>query len=276
MQASDMTGWARRIRQESLKMIHLSTGGHPGGALSIAEIVAVLYFDVMNVKPDDPKWPDRDRLVLSKGHGCAAVYAALGLKGFFPVEHFKRFRRIDGLLQGHPSINIPGIDAPSGSLGLGLSQGLGMALGAKKSSRSFRTYVILGDGDMQEGNTWEAIMAAAHMRLDNLCAILDANGLQADGKVDDTMCYEPAAAKLTAFGWNVVEIDGHDNVAVGEAFLEAAKCKNKPTFIIARTVKGKGVSFMENISSWHGTVRISDQQLEQALSELAPVELLRR
>ncbi|MBI2353859.1 MAG: transketolase [Deltaproteobacteria bacterium] len=268
MTDSDLRYHARQIRGETLRIIHRSTGGHPGGALSIADVLAVLYFSEMRIDPHQPRWSDRDRLVLSKGHGCASLYAALGLRGFFDCAEFDRFRRLDGLLQGHPSVSIPGIDAPSGSLGMGLSQGLGMALGGRCTGRNFRTWVILGDGDMQEGCTWEAIMATGHHRVASLCAILDANTLQADGRVCDTMDYAPVREKIEAFRWNVIETDGHDCDFLASAFHAARDCRDKPTLIVARTVKGKGVSFMEDQPHWHGTVKISDSDLERALAEI--------
>ena len=260
--------WARTIRVEALTMIHHSSAGHPGGSLSVADIMAVLYFSEVNVKPDYPKWSDRDRVILSKGHACAAWYAALGLRGFFDLAEFSRFRRIDGLLEGHPSITTPGVDAPSGSLGMGLSQGLGMALGGRCAKKNFRVYVILGDGDMQEGNTWEAIMAAGHHRVDNLCAILDYNKVQQEGRVEDTMDFAPVADKLTAFRWAVEEIDGHDCEQIRIALQRARARKGQPSFIVAHTIKGKGVSFMENQARWHGTVPLSAEQLARALAEI--------
>jgi transketolase len=271
MTENNLRSIACRIRGETLRIIHRSTGGHPGGALSLAEILAGLYFSELRIDPRRPRWPDRDRLVLSKGHGCAALYAALGLKGFFDRIEFDRFRRLDGLLQGHPSISIPGIDAPSGSLGMGLSQGLGMALGGRCTESDFRTWVILGDGDMQEGCTWEAFMAAGHHRVSSLCAILDANGLQADGRVSDTMDYTPVREKVEAFRWNVIDVEGHDCVDITDAFRAARDCRDRPTLIIARTVKGKGVSFMEDRPNWHGTVKISTNDLESALAEIGAV-----
>jgi transketolase len=266
--AAEIREWARRIRVEVLRMIHHCPAGHPGGSLSVADIVATLYFGVLQVKPEDPDWPERDRVVLSKGHACAAVYAALGLKGYFPVGEFLKFRRIDGLLEGHPSIVIPGIDAPSGSLGMGLSQGLGMALGARCARKNFRVYVILGDGDMQEGATWEALMAGGHHRLDNLCAILDYNRLQAEGRVADTMDYEPVADKVRSFRWAVEEVDGHDCGRLLAALHRAQARKGTPSFIIAHTIKGKGVSFMEDLAQWHGTVALTAEELAKALAEV--------
>jgi len=264
----DLNHHARQIREEALRMIHHSTGGHPGGALSIADILAVLYFSELRIDPRDPGCSDRDRLILSKGHACAALYAALGLRGYFDCVEFSRFRRLDGLLQGHPSVSIPGIDAPSGSLGMGLSQGLGMAMAGRCLGKDFHTWVILGDGDMQEGSTWEAIMAAGHHKMASLSAILDANGLQADGRVCHIMEYGPARKKVEAFGWNVIEADGHDCDTLAGACGAARDCRDKPTLIVARTVKGKGVSFMENQPMWHGTAKISEDELRLAFSEI--------
>jgi len=260
--------WARKIRVETLTMIHHSPAGHPGGSLSVAEIMAVLYFSEINVKPNDPKWPDRDRVLLSKGHACAAWYAALGLRGFFDVGEFLKFRRIDGLLQGHPSITTPGVDAVSGSLGMGLSQGLGMALGGRCAKKDFRVYVILGDGDMQEGATWEAIMAAGYQRMDNLCAVLDYNKIQQEGLVQETMDFAPVADKLRTFRWAVEEIDGHDCDQISFALHRARTQKGLPSFIVSHTIKGKGVSFMENQARWHGTVPLSAEELARALAEV--------
>ncbi|MFC1705292.1 transketolase [Planctomycetota bacterium] len=263
-----MTAIARKIRVEALKMIAASPGGHPGGALSMAEILAALYFRVARVRPSDPAWSGRDRIVLSKGHACASYYAALGMRGYFDAEEFRRFRRIDGLLEGHSSVSVPGVDAPSGSLGMGLSQALGMALGARVLQRDCQIWVILGDGDMQEGATWEALMAAGHHRVGNLCAVLDHNGLQQHGSVANTMDYSPIAEKVRAFRWHMAELDGHDSEAVVEALNAARKRSLQPTFIVARTVKGKGVSFMENQAAWHGTVTISPEELQTATQEL--------
>lgn len=260
--------WAKNIRIESLKMMYLCPAGHPGGTLSLAEIIATLYFSEININPEYPAWPKRDRVILSKGHGCVALYSALGLLGYFDVEEFTKFRRIQGLLQGHPSMSIPGVDAPSGSLGMGLSQGLGMALGSRYSRTDFRVYVILGDGDMQEGCTWEAIMAAGHHNMDNLCAILDYNKIQQDGFVEETMNYSPIIEKLEAFNWTVIEVDGHDCNQIQNAFKKARENEGKPFFIIAHTTKGKGVSFMENTSKWHGTVPLSKENFDRALYEI--------
>jgi len=257
------------IRREALKMIHDSPAGHPGGALSMADIMAVIYFGFANLRPDEPDWRERDRVILSKGHACAAYYAALGLRGYFDRDEFKRFRRINGLLEGHPSVTIPGVDAPSGSLGMGLAQGLGMALAAQKQGEQFGVYVILGDGDMQEGCTWEALMAAGHHKTGRLCAILDYNGIQQESTVEETMDYAPVAEKVRAFRWAVEEIDGHDCRQIRSALDGARVRTGQPTFIVASTTKGKGVSFMENTTAWHGSVPLGDEDLQRALAELA-------
>jgi len=259
---------ANNIRIELLKSIHSAKSGHPGGSLSIADILAVLYFEEMRIRPEEPDWPDRDRLVLSKGHACPALYAVLALKGYFPESDLNGLRKVNHYLEGHPDVKIPGIDAPSGSLGMGLSQGLGMAMAARYTKRNFRTYVILGDGDMEEGNTWEAIMAAGHYKMDNLVAILDANRLQGDDFVEKQMNYFPVIEKLSAFRWYTIEIDGHNFEQIRESLNEAKNTKGKPTFILAHTIKGKGVSFMENSKYWHGSVKITDEELEKALKEL--------
>lgn len=249
-------------------MINYCPAGHPGGSLSVADIMAVLYFSEVNVKPEEPLWPERDRVLLSKGHACVAQYAALGFKGFFDTAEFLKFRRIGGLLEGHPSVSIPGIDAPSGSLGLGLSQGLGMALGGRCAKKNFRVYVILGDGDMQEGATWEAIIAAGHHKVDNLCAILDYNKIQQGGRIEDIMNFSPVAEKISSFHWAVDEIDGHDCEQINVALKKARMQKGCPSFIIAHTIKGKGVSFMENQAKWHGTIALSDDEYKKALDEV--------
>jgi transketolase len=259
---------ASEIRFGALELIHYAGSGHPGGSLSCADALAVLYFGTMRLRPREPQWRERDRLVLSKGHACPALYAALAQRGYFPRAEFRRFRSLGGLLQGHPDIGTPGVDAPSGSLGMGLSQGLGMALGAGRQGLDFRTFVILGDGDMQEGNTWEALMAAGVKQLGSLTAILDANGLQGDDRVARQMDYEPIVAKVAAFGWRVSEIDGHDTDAIEAELDEAALHSLQPTFIVARTTKGKGVSFMEDQQYWHGSVPISGEELETARKDL--------
>jgi transketolase len=232
------------------------------------DIVMELYFYEMRTDPENPNWPDRDRLVLSKGHACPALYAVLALKGYFPESDLNGLRKIDSYLEGHPDVKIPGIDAPSGSLGMGLSQGLGMAMGARYTKRSFRTYVILGDGDMEEGNTWEAVMAAGYYKMDNLVVVLDANKLQGDDFVERQMNYFPIVEKVASFGWHAIEIDGHNFEQIRDALSDAKNTKGKPTFILAHTIKGKGVSFMENNNYWHGSVKITDEEFERALQEL--------
>lgn len=259
---------AIEIRRDALEMIYRAGSGHPGGSLSIADLLACLYFDHLRIDPCDPAWPERDRLVLSKGHGCPALYAALAGRGYFSRDEFRRFRRLGGLLEGHPHPKIPGVEAVSGSLGMGLSQGLGMALGARFQKRSFWVYVILGDGDMEEGATWEALMAAGYHRVENLVAILDANGRQGEGRVGDVMDYCPVLPKVEAFRWRVLEIDGHRIEQLLEALERARQASGQPTFILAHTLKGKGVSFMEDVQYWHGSVGLSDQQFAQAMREL--------
>jgi len=258
---------ATKCRKMALQAIYHAKSGHPGGSLSIADILVVLY-EEMRVRPEEPNWPNRDRLVLSKGHACPALYAVLALKGYFPESDLNTLRKIDNYLEGHPDVKIPGIDAPSGSLGMGLSQGLGMAMGARYTKRTFRTYVILGDGDMEEGNTWEAFMAGGHHKVDNLVAILDANNLQGDDFVERQMNYFPVIEKVMSFGWHTIEIDGHNFEQIRDALSEAKNTKGRPTFILAHTIKGKGVSFMENSKYWHGSVKITDEELEKALKEL--------
>ncbi len=256
------------IRIKSLLAIYNAKSGHPGGSLSVADILVFLYFGEMKVRSGEPDWIDRDRLVLSKGHACPALYAALVLKGYFPESDLNGLRKINHYLEGHPDVKIPGIDAPSGSLGMGLSQGLGMAMGARYTKRDFRTYVILGDGDMEEGSTWEAFMAAGHHKMDNLAAILDANKLQGENFVEKQMNYFPVIEKVSAFGWHTTEIDGHSFEQIRDALNEAKNTKEKPTFILAHTIKGKGVSFMENSKYWHGSVKMTDEELKRALEEL--------
>ena len=268
MTDSALTRIAQTIRVHTLRMIHAARSGHPGGSLSAADMLAVLYFDELNLRPRSPRWNDRDRLILSKGHSCPALYAALAMRGYFKEKELLGLRKIDHFLEGHPDVKIPGIDAPSGSLGMGLSQGLGMALGGRYLKKKFRTYVILGDGDMQEGNTWEAFMAAGFHKVDTLVALLDANGIQGDGRVGVQMDYEPALEKVRAFRWHVEEIDGHDVQQIRRALENARAEKGKPSFILARTVKGKGVSFMEDELSWHGSVTMKSEDLARSLAEL--------
>jgi len=263
-----LTRHAREIRKLAIKAIYHARSGHPGGSLSIADILSVLYFQEMRVDAQNPCWPERDRLVLSKGHACPALYAALALKGFFSLEETASLRKSDHFLEGHPDVRIPGIDAPSGSLGMGLSQGLGMALGSRYTGRDFRTYVILGDGDMQEGNTWEAFMAAGHHKVGSLTAILDSNGLQGEDTVANQMNFHPIAPKLSSFGWQVQEVDGHDMKQLCSALDSAREATDQPSFILAHTTKGKGVPFMENQQIWHGSSTLTDEQLHQSLHAL--------
>lgn len=259
---------ARQIRILSLKMLNKAGSGHPGGALSMADILAYLYYNHAIVKPEDPKNPGRDRIILSKGHGCPSLYAVLALKGFFPVEELNTLRKIDSKLQGHPDMNkTPGVEMSTGSLGQGLSAANGMALAGKLDKEEYRVFCILGDGELQEGQVWEAAMSSSHYHLDNLVGILDYNGLQIDGYINDVMNPEPLREKWESFGWNTVVIDGHDFRDMDKAFREADASKDRPFMIIARTVKGKGVSFMEDMADWHGKAP-DDDQLAQALEEL--------
>ncbi len=259
---------ATAIRRHIIREVAEANSGHVGGALSIADIVSYLYFKEMNVDPSNPKWQDRDRLVLSKGHACAAIYAALAEKGYFPVEELLTFRQTGTRLQGHPDMNkTPGVDMSSGSLGQGLSAANGMAMAAKLDKKDYKVFVILGDGEIQEGQIWEAAMTAAHNKLDNVIAFLDYNGLQIDGPVEEVMSPSPVEDKFKAFGWNVISIDGHDFNQIEDAVQRAKSTKGKPTMIVANTIKGKGVSFMENQVGWHG-VAPNKEQRDAALKEL--------
>lgn len=242
--------------------------GHPGGSLSICEVLSYLYNVEMKVDSKNPKWEGRDRFVLSKGHAAPALYAALALKGFFPVEDLKTLRKSDSYLQGHPNMNkIPGVDMSTGSLGQGVSAAVGMALGAKFDNADYRVYTILGDGEIEEGEVWEAAMFAANKKLDNLVAIVDFNGLQIDGSIDEVNSAYPIADKFKAFNWNVVEIDGHDYEQIENAFDNARNTKDKPTCIVMKTVKGRGVSYMENQVGWHGKAP-NEEEYNQAITEL--------
>ena len=262
---------ANEIRKGALTAVHCAASGHPGGSLSIADILAYLYFEEMNVDPKNPKMEDRDRLVLSKGHTSPALYATLAEKGFFPKEDLKTFRHKDSYLQGHPDMkNIPGVDMSTGSLGLGISAACGMALSAKISEKSYRVYSILGDGESQEGQVWEAAMFAAHYGLNNLCIFVDVNGLQIDGPTSEVMNPQPLDEKYKAFGWNVAVIDGHDFDQIDEA-VKASKKSDKPFAIICKTVKGKGVSYMENQCSWHGSAP-NAEQYEIGMKDLENIE----
>lgn len=259
---------AYEIRRGAVTAVYSAASGHPGGSLSIAEILSYLYFEEMNIDPKDPKKADRDRFVLSKGHAAPGLYAALALRGFFPVEDLTTLRQIDSVLQGHPDMkHIPGIDMSTGSLGLGISAACGMALAAKYQHKDYRVWSIVGDGESEEGQVWEAAMFAAHYKLDNLAIFVDWNGLQIDGPVAEVMNPTPLDEKFRAFGWNVIMIDAHDLDAI-EAAVELAKTtKGKPTAIIAKSVKGKGVSYMENEVNWHGAAP-KKEQYEIAIEEL--------
>ena len=253
---------AKGIRKSIVSMIAEAKSGHPGGSLSATDILTALYFDEMNIDPANPKMEGRDRFVLSKGHAAPAVYATLAEKGYFSKDELSR-------LLGHPDMKkLPGIEISTGSLGQGLSVANGMALNAKIYGENYRTYIMLGDGEIQEGQIWEAAMSSAHYKLDNLCAFLDHNNLQIDGNVTEIMGIEPVNKKWEAFGWNVIEIDGHDFEQILSALDKAKQCKEKPTIVIAKTIKGKGVSFMENVCGFHG-VAPTAEELEKALAELA-------
>ena len=259
---------ARKIRVGIIEGTHAARSGHPGGSLSIADILAYLYFEEMHVDPQDPRMEERDRFVLSKGHCAPALYATLAERGFFPVEELTTLRKLGSRLQGHPDMMLtPGVDMSAGSLGLGISAAAGMALAAKIDGKDYRVYTVVGDGESEEGQVWEASMFAAHYKLDNLCVIVDWNGLQIDGSVEEVMNPTPHDKKLEAFGFHVVSVGGHDFDALKAAFDEAKTVKGKPTAIIAKTVKGKGVSFMENKVNWHGSAP-NDEQYAAALAEL--------
>ncbi len=259
---------AAQVRLNILEAVHAAKSGHPGGSLSIAEVITYLYNKEMKVDPKNPKWADRDRLVLSKGHTAPALYAILAEQGFFPREELKKLRQVDSFLQGHPDMkHTPGVDMTTGSLGLGISAACGMALAAKIDNKDYRTYTILGDGETEEGQVWEAAMFAAHYKLDNLCVIVDWNGLQIDGPIAEVMNPAPHDKKFEAFGFHVISIDAHDFDQIEAALAEARTVKGKPTAIIMTSVKGKGVSFMENQCGWHGNAP-NDEQYAQAVAEI--------
>jgi len=258
---------ACKVRMGVIEGTYNAKSGHPGGSLSISDTLTYLYFNKMNVDPKDPENSDRDRFVLSKGHTAPALYSVLALKGFFPEEEIKSLRHIGALLQGHPCIHIPGVDMSSGSLGQGISAACGMALAGKLDGKSYKVYSILGDGEIEEGQVWEAAMFAAHKGLDNLVAIVDNNGLQIDGPISEVCSPEPITDKFAAFGWHVITMDAHDFDDIDRAFSEADSVSGKPVVIVQKSVKGKGVSFMENQVGWHGTAP-NKEQYEQAMSEL--------
>lgn len=262
---------ANDVRIGILDGVYNAACGHPGGSLSIADILTYLYFEHMRVDPTRPAWEERDRFVLSKGHTAPALYAVLAHRGFFPVEELKTLRKIGSRLQGHPDMKgIPGVDMSTGSLGLGISAACGMALVGKLDQRPYRVYTVLGDGESEEGQVWEAAMFAAHYKLDNLCAVLDFNGLQIDGKITDVMNPTPHDEKFRAFGWHVISIDAHDLCAIERAFREAEQVKGRPTLILAHSVKGKGVSYMENNCDWHGKAP-KGEEYEIALRDLRAI-----
>jgi transketolase len=268
MSIEELEAMAVNIRCDIIEMICTAKAGHPGGSLSAADVVTALYFRVMNIDPKNPDWPDRDRFILSKGHACPVWYAALAERGYFDKSHLGTLRQINSILQGHPDMNkTPGIDMTAGSLGQGMSAGLGMALSGKLREKDYHVWVIIGDGEMQEGAIWESAMSAAKWKLDNLTYVLDRNNLQNDYFVDIEMPIEPVADKWRAFNWNVMEIDGHDMEQIVEALETAKTIKGKPTIIIAKTVKGKGVSYMENVAEWHGKAPCKEEA-EQALKEI--------
>ncbi len=269
MSNTDLRRVANTIRQDIIKMLVPAKSGHPGGSLSAAEILTTLYFKEMRIDPANPRWPERDRFVLCKGHAAPVLYAALAERGFFPTAELSGLRQTGRMLQGHPDMKgTPGVDMSTGSLGQGLSAANGMALAAKLDGKAYRVYALLGDGEMAEGQVWEAAMAAAHYKLDNLTALVDLNGLQIDGPVEQVMSSRPLPDKWRAFGWQVLEVDGHDVDALLGAYAAAKQTTGRPTVIIAHTVKGKGVSFMEDQVGWHGNAP-NQEQASQALQELA-------
>lgn len=265
---AELAGIARRVRRDIVEMITAAKSGHPGGSLSSVEILVSLYFDTLRHDPANPKWEDRDRVILSKGHAAPVLYSVMAESGYTPREELRNLRKLGSIYQGHPDVRfIPSLEASTGSLGLGLSVGLGMALSARLDGRPSRVYVVLGDGEIQEGQIWEAAMFGAFHKVDNIVAIVDYNKIQLDGFVKDIMDVSPLADKWRAFGWHTLEIDGHDIAALQKAYAEAAATKGRPTAIVAHTVKGKGVSFMENNPKYHG-VAPTQQELEKALVEI--------
>ncbi len=259
---------AKEVRKGIIEAVYSNKSGHPGGSLSIADIMTVLYFNQMNIDEKNPKWEDRDRLVLSKGHCSPALYSCLANRGFFDVEKLKTFRNINSNLQGHPDMNkVPGVDISSGSLGQGLSCANGMAIAGKMDNKNYRVYCILGDGEIEEGQVWEAAMASNKYKLDNLCVIVDNNNLQVDGTIEEVMSSYPIDEKFKSFGFQVINIDGHNIQEIIDAFDVAKNVKDKPTCIIAKTIKGKGVSYMENDVKWHG-IAPNEEQYQLAMKEL--------
>jgi transketolase len=267
VQIKELEEKAKQIRRLIIRMLAQAGSGHPGGSLSATDLITALFFAILRHNPKEPHWSGRDRFHMSKGHCCPLWYAVLAESGYFSKDKLLTLRQLGSMLQGHPDRRTPGVDVASGSLGQGLSVALGMSLAAKIDGASFRVYVLMGDGEIQEGNVWEAAMAVSHYKCDNLCAILDYNGFQIDGKIKDIMNLEPLVAKWQAFGWHTIEIDGHDIKKILSAYLEAEKIRGKPSIIIAHTIKGKGVSFMENVVDFHGRAP-TKEEAERALKEL--------
>lgn len=264
----ELESMAKKIRRDIIEEVYSAKSGHPGGSLSVADILTVLYFKEMNINPENPKWEERDRLVLSKGHCSPALYSCLANRGYFPIEDLKTFRNINSYLQGHPDKNkVPGVDMTTGSLGQGLSCANGMAIAGKLDKKDYRVYCILGDGEIEEGQIWEAAMSASHYKLDNLCVIIDNNNLQIDGEIKDVMNSYPIDEKFKSFGFQIINIDGHDIDEIIKAFDVAKTIKDKPTCIIAKTVKGKGITYMENRAEWHGKAP-NQEEYDIALKEL--------
>jgi transketolase len=265
---AELQAISKGVRRSILEMIYHAKSGHPGGSLSAVEILVALYFDVLRHKPEDPHWAERDRFILSKGHACPVLYAVMAECGYTPKDRLNTLRQLGSIYQGHPDVRfIPALEASTGSLGLGLSLAIGMGLAARLDGSPSRTFVVLGDGEIQEGQIWEAAMSAASLKVDNVVAIVDYNKIQLDGWVKDIMPIEPLVDKWVSFGWHVIHLDGHDIAALQKGYAEAAATKGKPSVIIAETIKGKGVSFMENNPKWHGVAPSADD-LKKALEEL--------
>lgn len=268
MNIEELTKKAVEIRKGIIEAVYHAQSGHPGGSLSVADILTVLYFHEMRIKPEESDWEDRDRLILSKGHCSPALYSCLANKGYFPIEDLKTVRKIDSYLQGHPDRNkIPGVDMTTGSLGQGLSAANGMAIAGKMNQKDYRVYCILGDGEIEEGQIWEAAMTSSKYKLDNLCVIVDNNNLQIDGTIEEVMSSYPIDEKFRSFGFEIIKIDGHDIEEIIKAFEVARNIKEKPTCIIAKTIKGKGISYMENQVGWHGKAP-NEEQYKEAIKEL--------
>jgi transketolase len=268
LSSADLQKMARKLRRHVITMIATAGSGHPGGSLSAADIITALYFKALRYRPEDPHWPDRDRFILSKGHAAPILYAALAEAGYIPVSELATLRKLDSRLQGHTDMkSTPGVEMSAGSLGMGLSFGIGMALAARLDSKTYRTYVLLSDGECEEGQTWEAALSGAHFGLDNITAMVDNNGIQLSGRTCDIMSLDPLTWKWQAFGWHTTEIDGHDFDQILSAFQEAENQKGMPTVVLARTVKGKGVSFMENNVAFHGKAP-TPEEASRALKEL--------